>query len=76
MLTLSDHCPVKITLKVNVNSVFESSDYDFIIKPPKLPWNNDISFRFENLLQTPEFSNKTNAYMNQKFDGDQTGIDF
>ena len=73
--SLSDHCPLNIILKVNVNTVFDSSDYEFITKPPKLSWNNDISYRFENILQTPEFSSRFNAYLSQDFSGDQTGVD-
>ena len=75
VLTLSDHCPVHATLQVNVNSLTNFADYEFISKPPKLPWNNDISYRFENLLQSPEFTVKINTYLNTVFPSDQTGID-
>ena len=74
-LTLSDHCPLQAVLKVRINTVLLSSDYDFVTKPPKLSWNNDISYRFENILQTPEFSYQFNSYISQNFGPDQTGVD-
>ena len=75
VLTLSDHCPITAVVKVNVNTVRYNSDYEFITKPPKISWNSDISYRFENILQTSEFSCRFNSYMNQDFNNDQTGID-
>ena len=62
-------------MAVNVNTMIDYSDYEFITKPPKLPWNKDISYRFENILQTQEFSSRLNSYLNQDFSSDQTGID-
>ena len=47
VLTLSDHCPLEVTIKVNVNALVDYTDYDFITKPPKLPWNIDISVKFD-----------------------------
>ena len=73
--TLSDHCPLSIMLKVNVNALVDNSDFKFITKPAKLQWNNDISYRFENILQTDEFSSKINSFLCQTFSVDQTGID-
>ena len=75
VLTLSDHCPLTAVVAVNVNTLFDYSDYEFITKPPKLPWNNEISYRFENILQTPEFSSRLNFYLDQNFSSDQTSID-
>ena len=69
VLTLSDHCPVEIALKVNIDTYLTDSNYPFITKPPKLPWNSDIAYK-ENILQTPEFS-----YMEKTYTGDQLGID-
>ena len=75
VLTLSDHCPVTAMLQVKISTTLDTSDYDFITKLPKLPWNNDISYRFENTLQTPEFSGRFYSYVNQNFGNDQLGID-
>ena len=75
MLTLSDHCPLTAVLEVNVNTVIDHSDYEFITKPPKLSWNSDISYRFENILQTPGFASRFEAYSNNLFSCDQSGID-
>jgi hypothetical protein len=30
-------------------------DYDFIDGPKKIKWDKDISYRFENILQSPEY---------------------
>ena len=76
VLTLSDHCPLHATLQVNVNTLTDFADYDFITKPPKLPWNNDISYRFENLMQSPEFTLRINSFTDTLFPSDQTGIDW
>ena len=38
--SLSDHCPVTVTLKVNVNAFVDLSNYDFISKPPKGSFQN------------------------------------
>ena len=75
ILTLSDHCPISINLKVNVNRMVHFSNYEFITKPPKLPWNEDISYRFENMLQTPEFSDRIHSFNGQTFSCDQSGVD-
>ena len=75
VLTLSDHCPISINLKVNVNRMVHFSNYEFITKPPNLPWNEDISFRFENMLQTPEFSDRIHSFNGQTFSCDQSGVD-
>ena len=75
MLTLSDHCPLTAVVGVNVNTRVDSSDYDFITKPSKLVWNNDISYRFENILQTEDFSLRFSAFLSKDISNDQTGID-
>ena len=75
VLTLSDHCPLEVTIRVNVDTLIDYTDYDFITKPPKLPWNNDISVKFENILQTQEYSSKLNKFVTQNFCFDQSGID-
>ena len=75
MLTISDHCPLTAVVSVNVNTRVDSSDYEFITKPSKLAWDNNISYRFENLLQTEEFSFRFSAFLNQELSNDQVGID-
>ena len=39
------------------------TQYDFVAKPVKIPWSKDISFRFENSLQSQEFRLKTQSFM-------------
>ena len=75
VLTLSDHCPLTAVVSVNVNTRVNSADYEFITKPAKLAWNKDISCRFENILQTEEFSERFSAFLAKDFSNDQSGID-
>ena len=75
VLTLSDHCPLTAVVTVNVKTRVDSSDYEFITKPTKLAWSKDIAFRFENILQTQEFSWKFSTFLSQDFINDQIGID-
>ena len=53
--TLSDHCPVRAVLTVKVLTEYIRDDYDFIESPSKIKWDKAISFRFENILQTPKY---------------------
>ena len=48
--TLSDHCPITVTVDVSVSRTIEEVQYDFIAVPKKISWSKDISFRFENIL--------------------------
>ena len=75
VLTLSDHCPLTAVVCVNINTRKDLSDYEFIAKPGKLAWNSDISYRFENILQTQEFSFRFAEFLNQEFGTDQNSID-
>ena len=52
---MSDHCPVRAVVEVRINlQRMERENYTFVEKPTKLAWNKDISFRFENLLQSAD----------------------
>ena len=53
--TLSDHCPVRAVLLVKVLTNYISDEYNFIECPSKLKWDQDVSYKFENVLQSPEF---------------------
>jgi exonuclease III len=53
--TLSDHCPVRAVLMVKVLTERFQDDYNFIESPSKIKWDKDISYRFENILQSPEY---------------------
>ena len=75
VLTLSDHCPLTAVVSVNVNTRVRLTDYNFISKPTKLAWNKDISYRYENILQTPEFTRRISDFLNDDFTKDQNGID-
>ena len=64
--TLSDHCPVRAVLSVKIFKENNRDNYKFIESPKKLPWSPDIAFRFENILQTPEYSLRLeNLFLNQ-----------
>ena len=62
--TLSDHCPIKASIEVRVNRQFKCEEYDFIDNPRKIPWNKDISYRFENLIQSNEMKQRIQLLMN------------
>ena len=53
--TLSDHCPVRAVIRVKARTDFADEDYNFIESPSKLKWDKDIAYRFENILQSPEY---------------------
>ena len=73
--TLSDHCPITVTIEVSVKSVCKYSNYDFIAKPQRIPWSKDISFRFENILQSVEFKVKSCSFIESEIELTQNGID-
>ena len=73
--TLSDHCPVRAVLKVKAHVESPSEDYNFIENPRKLQWNKDISYRFENLLQSPEYGLKFDNFMSTQIESSQQDID-
>ena len=73
--TLSDHCPITVTVDVSVNSISKVSNYDFIAKPQKIPWSKDISFRFENILQSEEFREMSSSFLESDIEQTQNGID-
>ena len=50
---LSDHCSCVVTLRTNfIRDKITSDSYEYIVKPKKIPWSEDISFRFENTIQS------------------------
>ena len=63
--TMSDHCPITATIEVQTSCQTQSNEYLFIDRPKKIPWDKDIAFRFENLLQTNEFKDKIETLMNE-----------
>ena len=73
--TLSDHCPVRAVLKVKVHSERTPENYTFIENPKKLQWNKDISYRFENILQSPEYALKIDNFMSTQIEPSQQDID-
>ena len=76
LLTLSDHCPVTAVLKVKINSrITNGPAYDFLEKPTKLKWNKEISYKFENILQSPEFKAKFESFISGDIDNTQSDID-
>ena len=62
--TLSDHCPVMATIEVQADLQTISEDYSFIDRPKKIPWDKDISYRFENFIQSAENTDKITLLMN------------
>ena len=76
LLTLSDHCPITAVLKVKINPcLINLQDYEFIDKPTKLNWSKDISYKFENIIQSPEFCSKIDNFMSNVIGNSQSDID-
>ena len=76
VLTLSDHCPIRAVLKVKlVSSIDITENYTFIEKPTKILWNNEISYKFENILQTPPFLSQFDNFNNTDICNGQDAID-
>ena len=73
--TLSDHCPIIVTIDVSIKFLSKDSNYNFIEKPNKIPWSKDIAFRFENLLQSAEFKQKSSNFLESDIHQSQEGID-
>ena len=76
LLTMSDHCPVRAVLEVRLNlQRINTDNYVFVDKPEKIKWNEDSSFRFENVLQTPEFAFQFESFLSTEIINNQSGID-
>ena len=76
LLTMSDHCPVRAILNVRINSVsFNSENYEFVDKPIKIAWSKDISYKFENILQSPEYSSKFDKFLSKEIGNSQSAVD-
>ena len=73
--TLSDHCPIRAVLKVKVDTKYDNESYSFYDNPTKLHWDKDIAYRFENILQSPEFTPKFDNFMTKQIDASQDSID-
>ena len=73
---MSDHCPVRAILNVKVLCTNNySNEYEFIDKPQKVCWNKDISYKFENILQSPDFTDKFDRFVATEITGSQSSID-
>ena len=76
LLTMSDHCPIRAILKVKIASSLNNvEDYNFVECPTKITWNKDIAFRFENILQSPEYSNLFDQFVSTDIGNFQSEID-
>ena len=73
--TLSDHCPVRVILNVKVSTKVDNTEYDFISNPSKVLWNKDISYKFENILQSPDYIYKLDNLLSREISGSQSAID-
>ena len=75
LLTMSDHCPIRINLGVKMNPDIDiCEDYDFTDSPSKIHWNKDTSIRFENILQSPEFSSQFANFLSTDIGTSQSEI--
>ena len=66
--SLSDHCPITVTIKVSLNCYVSGPNNDFIEKPKK----KDIAFRFENILQSEDCKVKQNYFLESAFEVSQS----
>ena len=55
--------------------MLQETCYNFIAKPEKILWSKDISFRFENILQSAEFKEKSCNFIESDIKQTQEGID-
>ena len=51
---LSDHCPITIAIRCQINQIVSDNNYEFIEKPQKLRWDSKIAGKFENIIQSNE----------------------
>ena len=73
---MSDHCPIRAVLKVKIS--LQSStikDNSFVDNPSILSWNKDISYRFENVLQSEEILKHFNKFLCKDIGNSQDEID-
>ena len=75
MSTLSDHCPIRAVLEVRYSTEPLQENYDFIDFPSKVPWSKEISCRFENILQSPEYLLKAENFLSNQCVSTQDNID-
>ena len=73
--TLSDHCPIRAVIKVRHFTEIIQEDYNFVNSPSKIAWSNEISCRFENILQSPEYLLKADNFISTYSSSSQDDID-
>ena len=53
--TLSDHCSISLSFKINTNlPKLKLSEYQFIQKPSRVKWDQKIATNFENIIQSSD----------------------
>ena len=75
MSTLSDHCPIRAVLSVNIFTDNDKENNEYIESPKKLPWNTDIALRFGKILQTTEYKLKVENSLLSLNVGSQEEVD-
>ena len=76
ILTMSDHCPIRAVVKVKLTLQFQNDeDYQFVENPAKIPWDKNISYRFENILQSPQYLEKMECFLSTEIGNNQCAID-
>ena len=59
-------------MNIELNNI---EDYNFIGSPNKIAWDKNISYRFENIIQSQEFSNQFNNFVSNEICCSQNAID-
>ena len=73
---LSDHCPLSIALRCYLTPTASNlEEYKFIPKPGKLSWDQNISFKFETIIQSKESKQFLDNFAKNGIKSDQMSID-
>ena len=74
--TLSDHCPISISLETDIHCNFQIvHNYNFVEKPRKIKWNKKIQNSFENVIQSSDSKTFLSNFVTNGIASDQNSID-
>ena len=74
-LSISDHSPIVLYLKVNSFVNLAGSSDELLPKPGKLNWDKQIKERFSNLINSDDCKNICNSFLDVGIKSDQPTID-
>ena len=74
-LSVSDHSPIKMYLKVNSVVSFATSKENVLPKPQKLNWDSKIKDRFTNLINSENCKSVCRFFLETGIKPEQTSVD-